>query len=28
VITVAWTYGTGTAYAEYRYRVKNLSKVT
>ena len=28
VVTVAWTYGTGTANAEYRYRVKNLFKVT
>jgi hypothetical protein len=28
VVTVAWTYGTGTAYGDYRYRVKNLFKVT
>lgn len=28
VVTVAWTYGTGTVNDEYRYRVKNLFKVT
>jgi hypothetical protein len=28
VVTVSFTYGTGSAYAEYRYRVKNLNKVT
>jgi hypothetical protein len=28
VVTVAWTYGTGSANAEYVYRVKNLFKVT
>ena len=28
VVTVNWTFGTGTANAEYRYRVKNLFKVT